>query len=232
MAVYNCAEYLKQSIQSILDQTMGDFEFIIIDDHSDDSVADVLYDFRDPRIKTFRMDSNIGLTRCLNIALEKSKGYAFARHDGDDIALPERFELELPLLANRTGLVSCWAEAIDANGKKVVDYWMQDDLQQSVEQIEQLAPVKNCILSPGTMFTRDVFNRIGYYDPAVRYAQDYNYWLRLYKEFAIDIVPEILVQKRVHARSVWSLRHDADWQEIARNRAVEYPRIFTPNGLI
>jgi glycosyltransferase involved in cell wall biosynthesis len=225
MAVYNCAEYLKQSVQSILDQTMGDFEFIIIDDHSDDSVADVLYEFRDPRIKTFRMDSNIGLTRCLNIALGESKGHAFARHDGDDIALPERFELELPLLANRTGLVSCWAEAIDADGKPVVDHWVQEDLRKNIAEIERLSPTKNCILSPGVIFSREAFDRIGYYDPMVRYAQDYNYWLRLSKVFAIDIIPEVLVQKRVHARSVWGTQHDADWKQVARDRAIDFPRI-------
>jgi glycosyltransferase involved in cell wall biosynthesis len=225
MAVHNCAEYLPASIESILNQTIGSFEFIIIDDGSNNSVAKVLNNYHDRRIRKFRFDENIGLTRCLNIALDLAEGDIFVRHDGDDVALPERLEVEIPLLTGRVGLVSCWAEAINNNGDTIQNQWIERDLQKDADEVERILSRKNCILSPGAIFTREVFNRIGYFDPQVKYAQDYNYWLRLVQQFAIDIAPEVLVKKRVHSEAVWSKKHDQDWQAIARNRAIDNPTI-------
>ena len=229
MAVYNCAQYLPESIESILNQTVRNFEFIIIDDGSDGSVANVLNRYNDQRLRKIRLNENMGLTKCLNIALDLAEGDIFVRHDGDDIALPERLEKEILLLKGRVGLVSCWAEPIDQNGNIADDPWIQEDSRQSVQDIERMLPRKNCILSPGAIFTREVFNRIGYFDPEVKYAQDYNYWIRLTRQFMINIVPEVLVQKRIHTKSVWSQMHgepDQRWVEIARNRASQHPEIF------
>jgi len=228
MAIYNCADYLPASIESILGQTVGDFEFIIIDDGSDESVMEILEWYNDRRIKIIRVDENVGLTRCLNIALDVATGNIFARHDGDDIALPDRLAIELPLLTGRTGLVSCWAEPINENGEIIKDDWTEQELQREADEVEKLMSQTNCVLAPGAIFTREVFERIGYFDPEVRYAQDYNYWLRLMNEFTINIVPEVLVQKRVHKESVWGQEeeHDQDWRQIAKDRATTDPTIF------
>lgn len=227
MAVHNCARYLPASIESILDQTISSFEFIIMDDGSNGSVAKVLNNYNDRRIRKIRVSKNIGLTKCLNVALDLAEGDIFIRHDGDDIAVPDRFEKELSLLTGRVGLVSCWADAIDENNKIISNEWIQRDLRQDVATIERQLPRKNCILSPGAIFTRKVFNQIGYFDPTVRYAQDYNYWLRLVRYFMIDIVPEVLIHKRVHTDSVWSQMQDKpqNWLWIARNRAYQHPII-------
>lgn len=228
MAVYNCADYLPASIESILCQTVRDFEFIIIDDGSDEPIMQILQWYSDGRIKIIRTEENIGLTRCLNIALDVATGNIFVRHDGDDIALPKRFETELPLLVGRTGLVSCWAEPINEYGEIIEDDWTEQELQKETDEIEILMPKSNCILAPGAIFTREVFERIGYFDPEVKYAQDYNYWLRLMSQFNISIVPEVLVQKRTHKQSVWSQeeKHDQDWRQIAKDRAATNPTIF------
>ena len=223
MAVHNCAKYLPASIDSILNQTIGSFEFIIIDDGSDGSVAKVLDNYNDRRIRKVRLNKNIGLTKCLNIAIDLARGDIFVRHDGDDIAVPDRFEKELSLLTGRVGLVSCWADAIDENDNIIEDPWTYEGLRQDVSSVEKQLPHKNCILSPGAMFTRKVFNQIGYFDPKVRYAQDYNYWLRLVQYFMIDIVPEVLIHKRIHSDSVWSqiLDKPQDWLNVARDRAYQ-----------
>lgn len=225
MAVYNCSEFLRASLDSILNQTLKDLEVILVDDGSDNDVQDILRCYYDPRLKIVRLARNIGLTKCLNIAIDQATGTIFARHDGDDIAFPDRLNRELALMTNRVGLVSCWAEAIDENGNVVPDAWLAD-VCQTGDEVERLLPEKNCVLSPGAMFTRQAFERIGYFDPTVRCAQDYNYWLRLNREFAIDIVPEILVQKRSHPNSIWAIKHDVDWITVAKSRAATNPVIF------
>lgn len=92
MSVYNGELYLENAIESILEQTFTDFEFIIVDDNSTDGSWAVLTRFSDPRVRLVRNKENIGLTRSLNKGLRLAQGIYITRMDADDISLPERFE--------------------------------------------------------------------------------------------------------------------------------------------
>ena len=91
MSCYNSQETLKDSIKSILIQTYENFEFLIIDDNSSDDTLKILKDFErsDERVKVYKNSLNIGLTKSLNILIEKSTGNYIARQDTDDISKPE-----------------------------------------------------------------------------------------------------------------------------------------------
>ena len=97
MSVYNGLPYLQKSIDSILNQTYKDFEFIIIDDCSTDKTWNILSEYaqKDKRIRLFKNEENLGLTKSLNKGLKVVQGEYIARMDGDDIALPERFEKQI-----------------------------------------------------------------------------------------------------------------------------------------
>src|SRR6266536_1912903 len=88
MAVYNGEKHLQKAIDSVLNQTLRDFEFIIIDDGSQDASADIIKTYRDARIKYFRNQNNLGLTCSLNIGLTHVSAEYIARMDADDISLP------------------------------------------------------------------------------------------------------------------------------------------------
>jgi glycosyltransferase involved in cell wall biosynthesis len=100
MPVYNAARHLPQAIESILDQTFREFEFIIVDDHSTDETADILsrYGQLDSRIRVIRNAQNMRVAHSLNRGCETARSELIARMDGDDISLPERFERQVAFL--------------------------------------------------------------------------------------------------------------------------------------
>jgi glycosyltransferase involved in cell wall biosynthesis len=92
MSVYNGDEYLSASIESILNQTYKNFEFIIINDGSTDNTEKIIFSYNDKRIKYIKYDSNLGYVARLNYGLSIAKGTFIARMDADDISKPERLE--------------------------------------------------------------------------------------------------------------------------------------------
>jgi len=97
MAVHNGQEYVRDSIGSILVQTCGDFEFIIVDDGSTDSTPEILKELSgvDDRIKVITNDRNTGLAAALNTGLAVARGRFVARQDADDLSEPDRLSIQL-----------------------------------------------------------------------------------------------------------------------------------------
>jgi glycosyltransferase involved in cell wall biosynthesis len=121
LGVYNHLPYLAEAIESVLAQTYGDFEFIIIDDASTEPVWDLVQGYArcDRRIRALRNSRNLGLAESLNIGLDLSKGDFIARQDADDRSHPERFANQLSAFAVNVGLVTTWALPIDRAGEVI-----------------------------------------------------------------------------------------------------------------
>ncbi len=119
MSVYNGDKYLREAIESILNQTFTDFEFIIVNDGSTDNSLEIIESYDDERIKTINNKKNIGLTKSLNKALKFAKGKYIARQDADDVSLPNRFEKQVEYLDSHpeVALVGTSVYLIDENGK-------------------------------------------------------------------------------------------------------------------
>ena len=216
MPVYNNTLYLRESIDSILNQTYEDFEFIILDDDSTEAVWEIMSGYNDPRIICVKNKENIGLTKSLNICLDMAKGDYIARQDSDDISKPKRFEEELKLFDNESvGMVSCWGETVHHKypevKKTLRDHYL-DKLVRSVkdEDIKETLLEKNCILGPAAIYRKEVVDKIGYYDEELYFAQDYNYWLRISDFFDISIVKKNLYLRRKNPKSVRSDDRHAD----------------------
>ena len=107
MPVYNCELYIKEAIDSILNQSFSDFEFIIIDDASSDSTVSIIKAYDDPRIQLIVKQQNSGYTNSLNYGLSIAKGEYIARMDGDDISFSERFEKQIAFLDKNPDVVLC-----------------------------------------------------------------------------------------------------------------------------
>ena len=118
MPAFNAGPYIRESIESVLAQTYTDFEYLIIDDGSQDETASILESFKDTRIRIIRHENNRGLIATLNEGIMEAKGSIIARMDADDVCLPGRLAHQLEILRENPEyvLVGSEAEAIDKDG--------------------------------------------------------------------------------------------------------------------
>jgi len=120
MGVWNGAPQVREAVWSVLSQTMGELELIVIDDESSDATSAILESFRDSRLRVARRTRG-GLTSALNAALGLARAPLVARLDADDVALPERLDRQLGFLARNpdVGLLGTAAREVDAAGHEV-----------------------------------------------------------------------------------------------------------------
>jgi len=196
MSIYNSKDYLEEAITSILNQTMNDFEFLIINDGSTDNSSDIIASFKDTRIKTIENPVNIGLTKSLNIGLKRATGSFIARQDADDISLPRRLEKQLSYLKTNPNIavVGSWAKEIEADGAFLREIKTADD--PMVLRWRML--FTNQIIHSTMMFRQKDILKLGGYNEEYRYSQDYDLWLKVLKKNDIYILPEFLVCRRKH----------------------------------
>lgn len=105
MSVYNGETYLREAMDSILDQTYTNFEFLIINDGSTDDTVNIIKSYDDPRIRLVHNEENIGLTKSLNKGIDLANGEYIARMDADDISLPKRFERQLRVISDEAIII-------------------------------------------------------------------------------------------------------------------------------
>jgi len=200
MSVFNGEKYLREAIDSILNQTFKDFEFIIINDASTDKTLRILNDYNDPRIIIYNNKKNIGLTKSLNIGLRMAKGKYIARQDADDISTHDRLEKEVHFLEKHKNhaVVGTSAKIIDKDNViiQLLDRPAKD------EQIRKVLEIRNCINHGSAMIRRTHLNEVGQYDENMLRSQDYDLWLRLSKKYRLANLSEYLYLWRKHAENI------------------------------
>ena len=196
MSVFNGEKYLRESIESILNQTYSDFEFIIINDDSSDKTGDVLkkYKEKDFRIKIINNDNNIGLTKSLNKALKIVKGDYIARHDGDDISLKERFEKQMEFLKihPEIKLLGTFGYSID-NESNIL---RKEIFAISDQEIKKLFIKKNQFIHGSVIIEKKTLDKTGFYNEEFKTSQDYELWFRILAIAQVANLPLFLVKKR------------------------------------
>ena len=201
MSVFNGEKYLRSSIQSMLEQTMEDFEFIITNDGSTDGTAQILKDIaiRDQRIKILNR-KNQGLTNSLNELVEMARGEFIARMDADDIAYPDRLRLQAQYLQEHpdVGLVGCWTQIVTANGIPQSCYCFPDDHEKISSYLNS---GHNPFIHPSIMMRSGIFDLVS---PPYRFrnSQDFDLWLRLQGKTRFGVVEKLLFIHRKHGDQV------------------------------
>ena len=177
MSVYNGERYLREAIDSILNQTFTDFEFIVIDDCSIDATWAILSSYADPRIRLVQNKENIGLTRSLNRGLALAQGEYIARMDADDISLPDRFERQVVFLSTcpDVGLLGVGWCNLKSNGER--KEFISPPTSDLV--IRWFLLFSTMLAHPGVMFRKNLVNKVGTYNEKIRFAQDYELWCRM-----------------------------------------------------
>jgi glycosyltransferase involved in cell wall biosynthesis len=178
MSVHNDLRFLPESVESILGQTFKAFEFFIIDDGSTDGSSDYLRGLKDPRVKVFRNEQNLGLTRSLNRGLDMIGTDYIARMDADDVAMPTRLAEQVRFLDRNpdVGLLGSSRLLIDESGKEIrmAQAWEKD------VAIRFRCLLGNPFAHPAVMIRREVLQTHGLrYDESFRTAQDYELWTRM-----------------------------------------------------
>ncbi|HVF67307.1 MAG TPA: glycosyltransferase [Pyrinomonadaceae bacterium] len=210
LPVYQGERYLREAVDSILNQTFNDFEFIIIDDASTDGSAEIIGSYGDPRIRFVRNDANLGLTATLNAGLELARGEYVARMDQDDVSLPERLSRQVAFMDSRPELAASgtWAKEIDEGGNVTGERRMTVG-----EQMEYGYWWPCPIIHPSAFIRRSLLGGIRY-EPDVGHAADYDLWLALKKNHALDNLPEFLILYRVHGGSTSIMHTDAQFRSV------------------
>jgi len=199
MSVYNGEKYLKEAVESILNQTFGDFEFIIINDGSTDKSGEILEEYakKDSRIRLFHQ-KNMGLTKSLNRAIKLARGEYIARMDADDISMPERLERQVKFLEQHqeVGVVGCNVTIINQTGNFVKSVRLPNNINLSLRK-------RNCLVHGSIVFRKEVIEQSGAYNEKMLYAQDYEMLLRISKVFKISSVNEFLYKLRMHKNTIF-----------------------------
>ncbi len=210
MPVYNPGEFLAPAIESLLRQTFGDFELIIVDDGSQDDSAAVMKEFarRDRRIRNFFQPKNSGIAATRNFALKHARGRWIGFLNHDDVALPERLERQLAFLQENddVALLGTSIENIDATGASLnLSPMPETDLE-----IHWFGLLDCPIRQSSLIMKREVFAEHGiYYDPAVVSYSDYDFVARAIRVLHGANLPAPLTQYRKHpgntSRQRWQM---------------------------
>ncbi len=196
MSVYNGDKYLREAVESILNQTYKDFEFIIINDGSTDDSLGILKNFQieDSRIK-FVSRENKGLIESLNEGVKVAQGEYIVRIDADDVSLPERLQKQLKyVIDNDLAVCGTWAEGIDENGDKIYNM----DYPPVAGKVRSFTLLHNPFIHPSVIFRKDVFEKVGGYRKFFKYIEDYELWTRIVFKYKTGNIPEALLKYRMH----------------------------------
>ena len=202
MTMFDAAPHLRASVESILAQTFGDFEFVIVDDGSRDDSAAIVESYRDARIRLVRNDRNKGQTPCLNQGLALARGAWVARQDADDISLPRRLERQMERLRRdeKLALLGCQAWLVNDGGK----FCGLLDVALGPESIDWAGLWENPFIHTAAIFRREAVALLGGYDESFRICQDYDLWMRVAAEHPAANLSERLV---VYRHAAQSLQH-------------------------
>jgi glycosyltransferase involved in cell wall biosynthesis len=194
MTVFNGERFIREAVESCLNQTHDNLELIIIDDGSTDSSLEIINSFQDERIKLLINKSNKGQSFSRNWGIKEAKGEYIAIMDSDDVAYPDRIKKQLDYLkAKDAEICFTWADIIDEDGT-----WVKTRRQRSDSVLINSKLIFECpLIHPTVMWNKYAFmsNNL-WYDETYIYAQDMDLWNRVKFFYYIHIVEESLLKFR------------------------------------
>lgn len=196
MPVYNAGRFLREAIDSILCQTLQDFEFLIIDDGSDDDSVDIVRSYTDPRIRLVLNEKNVGISETLNKGIALASCELIARMDADDTCNAFRLQKQYNYMVAHPGcaLLSTWARVVTEDNKFV-------RLERYRSQYYYYNLTFECwMYHPTIMFRREPVLEVGAY--SMRYSEDYDLFWKVSTRFEIGNLPEPLVNYRLSSTSL------------------------------
>ncbi len=205
LSSYNHEKYIAETIESVLNQTYTNFEFLISDDGSQDRTAEIIAAYTDKRIKFVPFKKNTGF-RTWDLMLEEAKGEYIAGIASDDVWRCDKLEKQVEFLQNNSQYDACfsWLETIDgdsniATGNNSKNIYFNVENKSREEWMEHFFFVGSGFATPTFMMRADVYKNLNGFMFKYRQIQDYDLWIRFLLQHDMYIIPEQLVYYRWHA---------------------------------
>ncbi len=195
LSVYNGEKYLAEAIESILAQTMSEWELVIVDDGSTDSSPDIIKCYKDSRIKV-TTQKNRGLAPALNTGIFQAQGKYVARMDADDISLPQRLEKQVEFMEKYSfcSVLGSNALIIDMKGK----YLYTSNVPVTGEEIISQLHTQSPFFHSSVIFRKDDFVQCGGYFEKIRHHfEDYILWQKMKQAGRLCNLEEPLIKYRI-----------------------------------
>ena len=206
---YNHEKYLKETIDSVLNQTMSDFELLISDDCSTDNTADVIRNYSDERIKSVFFEKNVGTVRALNYLLQLAKGEYIAVLGSDDVWEKEKLEKQINILEQDKSLAACFSTAtiIDQNSDEIIDKSIfpvdifEFENRDKALMLREFFASGNHLCHSSALIRRDIHEQVGEYSVCYRQLHDFDLWVRILIGYKIHVTNYPLVRYRFISNS-------------------------------
>lgn len=201
MSVYNGERFMAAAIESILNQTFTDFEFLITDDGSTDATPSILDEYarKDARVKVIRQ-KNTGLTETLNRMVKIAQGEFVARMDADDLSLPERLKKQIDKMREKPDylVIGSWFRTVCEEAENDYEMFFPDNPETLKTFIHRGV---NCYAHGSVLIRKRLFEDLGLMY-RFRYGQDFDLWLRASETGSIGMVEEVLYHRIDHRSSI------------------------------
>lgn len=220
MPVYNSEKFLSEAIDSVLQQTFTDFEFIIIDDGSHDKSVSIIQAYNDPRIRLYLNEANLGISATLNKGIDLAETNLIARMDADDISHPTRLQKQYAYMqANPDcGMVSSMVNVIGEDGR-----FIRQDKIRSEHFYYNLTFI--CwIYHPSVMYRKDAVLDVNKY--TVRYSEDFELFWQLTRKYKFFNLPEVLLDYRETNQSLHQVLRKEEYELAQQAQVLRNLRYF------
>jgi glycosyltransferase involved in cell wall biosynthesis len=203
LPVRDGAAFLGEALESVLAQTLRDFEVVVVDDGSSDATPSILAGVQDERLRVLRQEP-VGLVAALNRGVAETRAPVVARMDADDLSLPSRLERQLELLERdeRLALVGCGVETIDAGGR-VTGSW---SLPAEDEALRRRLLLRNPFTHGAVLLRKAALDAVGGYRADYGANEDYDLWRRLARDWRLGAAQDVLYRYREHQQAVTKTR--------------------------
>lgn len=193
---YNRESLLTETIESVLNQSYTNFEFIILDDGSTDNTKDVVKHYNDPRI-TYLYHNNMGETATVNKGITLAKGEIVCMVNSDDPLLPGAIEEAVKIMSEDPNILAAYPDWVVIGPKS--EFIRYEKLEQF--DITKMLLDFNFGLGPGAFIRKSVFSSIGFRNSKLKYAGDMEFWMRLALHGKLQHIPKYLATHRTHEES-------------------------------
>lgn len=205
LCTYNREHTLKESIDSILEQTYRDFELIVIDDGSTDHTLELLSNYQDTRIRVFPLEENQYYCAAANFGIGQARGEYIAFATSDDTWEPDKLERQIDYLEARKECGACFTftEVINESGEKTNEKFVMlsglfnMSYHTQKDWVQRFIYEGNCVSHPSSVVRRRVLDDVGGYNLLYCQSADMDLWLRIVRKYPIHVIEKKLVCYRI-----------------------------------
>ncbi len=211
---YNQEAYISQALASVLEQSYQDFEIVIVNDASTDQTCKKIQQIKDHRIRIFNLEQNQGESAATNYGIQQSRGELIAILHSDDVFISSKLEKQVKFLDDNPQFqaVLSYPQLINSQGESLsssntfLDTVFFQTNRSRFQWLNHFFRKDNCLCQTSSLIRKNSYSVVGLYDPRFRQIPDLDFWVRFCMKYELYILPEALVQYRVHQQNISGIK--------------------------